>query len=144
MELDQEFEDFFQYLDKISNFSEKNIKNILKPLKYLYWKQQLAKYVKIALIVISICYAIYYIDTLNWYFCAICRIMLIKILPLWDWTYLGKSKCLISKTTQQRSSSYANDEFNMRDCRSCEYFGEIKKSYKAFFKSYLKSLFDYL
>jgi len=129
MELDHEFENFFQYLEKITNSSEKDIKKILKPLKYLFWKQQLAKYIKIALIAISICYAIFYIDTLNWYFCAIGRIVLIKILPLWDWTYLGKSKCLISKTIP-RSSTYAN-EFNTKDCRSCEYFGEII-SYKPY------------
>lgn len=123
MELDQEFENFFYYLEKITNSNEKDIKSILKPLKYHLLKQQLFKYLKTALVFVSICYAIYYMDTLNWYFCAIGRIVLIKILPLWDWTYLGRSKCLIDKYSGA-PSSYANGEFNTKDCRSCEYFGK--------------------
>lgn len=128
--MDVEFEEFFQYIEKnLSSSSEKEIKNVLKPLKYLMWKQQLKKFLKISLLFISICCAIYYIDTLNWYFCAVTRILMIKLLPLWNWKYLGRSRCLIEKAQSQSSSTAAyvdsNDVLNVKDCRACEHFGKV-------------------
>jgi hypothetical protein len=131
--MDQEFEEFFQYLEKMT--SEEEIKKILKPLKYLMWRQQLKKGIKIALILISICFAVYYVESLNWLFCGIGRLLMIKILPVWDWRYLGKAKCLIEKSQVQPSSSSssasyssdntARDELVSRDCRVCENFGRV-------------------
>ncbi|KAG5680538.1 hypothetical protein PVAND_010040 [Polypedilum vanderplanki] len=128
--MDKEFEEFFQYLEeKIStesNEGKMEMKKILKPLKYLLWKQQLKSYAKIILILLSICFAIIYIDSLNWLFCGVGRIFLIKFLPLWNWRYLGKSKCLIEKPqVQLHGNNNEVDELGSRDCRVCENFDQI-------------------
>jgi hypothetical protein len=124
--MEKEFDEFFEHLEKISNANERDIKNVLKPLKYLLWMEWLKKALKIALIFAAICFAIYYIDTLNWHFCAIGRIFMLKILPVWNWKYLAKSKCLISKVEKSSSTNSNNndiDKFNVKDCQVCEYFG---------------------
>jgi hypothetical protein len=134
--MDQEFEEFFQYLEeKISmttttGSSEGEIKNILKPLKYLMWKQQLKKGAKIALLFASICFTVYHVDSLNWLFCGVGRLLMIKILPLWNWRYLGKAKCLIEKAqvpAYDDDNKFNNDadELSSRDCRVCENFGRL-------------------
>lgn len=118
--MEQEFKEFFQYIEKDESLSQKDIKIILKPLKYLLLKELLIKYLKITLVIAAICYGVYYIDTLNWWFCAVGRVFLIKILPIWDWTYLGREKCLIPKSAVK--TSYEPNQFDTRDCRACEYF----------------------
>lgn len=122
--MEVEFEEFFKNLENLKNLSENEIKIILKPLKTFFWIEWLKKLFKIILLVISICFAIYYVDTLNWYFCAIGRILLIKILPLWDWRYLGNSKCLIAKSSSERVFKKSEYGFNEKDCRGCQNFGE--------------------
>lgn len=125
--MEVEFEEYFQFLEKLSNFKERDIENILKPLKFHLWILWLKKFMKIFIIFASICLAIYYVEILNWYFCAICRILMIKILPIWDWTTLGNAKCLIEKTSLPSSKDYNNNEsknFNAKDCWACERFGK--------------------
>lgn len=124
--MDQEFEEFFLLCQKVTNSNQSEVAKILKPLRIHLWKQLLWKSIKVLLIVTTICCAIYYVDTLNWYFCAIGRIVMIKILPLWNWTYLASAKCLISNPEMSQPKSQARSaSFNEKDCRSCEHFGEI-------------------
>jgi hypothetical protein len=133
--MEVEFEEFFQNLEKLKNLSEKEIENVLKPLKTFFWIEWLKKLSKVFLVIASICLAIYYVDTLNWYFCAIGRIFLIKILPLWDWRYLGNSKCLIAKSSAEKVFKESENGFNEKDCRACEHFGERN------FNKFIKSIF---
>lgn len=119
--MDQEFEEFFFKIQQSSTNEE--ITKLLKPLRIILWKQQLKSFVIKAFIFITICFSIYYIDILNWYFCAFGRILMIKILPIWDWTTLENSKCLISKEIVE-SFPLTSSSFNDKDCRTCQHFGE--------------------
>lgn len=122
--MEKEFEDFFLHCQKLTNYNQNEMKKILKPLRFHLCKLLLMKVFKIVLVVGSICCAIYYIDTLNWIFCAIGRIAMIKLLPLWNWTYLANEKCLISKTISLTNSNDEVRSLNEKDCRACEHFGE--------------------
>lgn len=124
--MDSEFNEFFQDLEKLSSLEDREIENILKPLKFYLLMAKVKKYLKILLIVVSICLAIYYVDILNWYFCAIGRILMIKILPFWNWRYLANAKCLIEKSFPDKKEYENNnhDDFNIKDCRACKFFGE--------------------
>lgn len=121
--MEVEFEEFFQYLEKLSNSKEEDIEKVLKPLKFHFWMLRFKKFLKIFLLVASICLALYFIDILNWYFCAIGRILMIKFLPLWNWKYLGSSKCLIEKKILP-SRQFKDNSFNAKNCILCEHFGE--------------------
>lgn len=127
--MEVEFEEFFQSLGNLKNLSEREIEDVLQPLKFHFWIEWLKKFAKVLVLVASICFAIYYVDTLNWYFCAIGRILLIKILPLWDWRYLANSKCLIAKSSSEKVFK-ESENFNVKDCRGCEHFGEFIKRFE--------------
>lgn len=89
-------------------------------------KQQLLKLLKIFLFIVSICCAVYYVDTLNWYFCAIGRILLIKMLPVWNWQHLSRSECLIpKKESASKPSGFSTETLNEVDCRACQHFGKM-------------------
>lgn len=127
--MEVEFEEFFKSLEKLS---EKEVENVLKPLRAYFWIEWLKKFSKLLILVASICFAVYYVDALNWYFCAIGRILLIKILPLWDWRYLANSKCLIAKSSSEKVFR-SESGFNEKDCRGCEHFGrKLIFDYKIF------------
>lgn len=123
--MEVEFYEFFNFIEKSSITKDEDIENVLKPLKFHFWMLRLKNYLKIFLLVATICLAIYYFDVVNWYFCAIGRILLIKILPLWNWKYLGNSKCLIEKEILQ-SKQYKENNFSIKNCWFCEYSGERK------------------
>lgn len=125
--MNEEFEDFFLHCQKVTNSNQKEIEKILRPLRIHLWKQQLKKCLKIVLIFVAICCGIYYVDTLNWYFCAFGRLAMIKLLPVWDWRYLENARCLIAKSEVQKSNSGSFSSFNEKDCRACEHFGKNLK-----------------
>ena len=122
--MEAEFEEFFRFIEKSSINKDEEIENVLKPLKFHFWMLRLKKFFKIFLVVATICLSIYYIDIVNWYFCAIGRILLIKILPLWNWKHLGNSKCLIEKEMLQSKQLLKENNFNIKKCWFCEHFGE--------------------
>lgn len=124
--MNQEFEHFFLHCELTLNCDQDQLKKILKPLRNHFLKQQLGRALKVFFLFAAICSAIYYIDTLNWHFCAIGRILMIKLLPIWDWTHLSKARCLIAKTSTPDSiSSDKSNGFSAKDCRVCENFGEL-------------------
>lgn len=128
--MEQEFEDFFLHCQKLTNSNHKEMMKILEPLRVHLWKQQLKKVLKMVLAVASICCAIYYVDTFNWYFCAVARIAMIKLLTIWNWTYLANAKCLVSKAEASSKNDDGFRSLSEKDCRACEHFG--KKTFTWF------------
>lgn len=131
LKMDKEFEDFFFHCQKITNSNKSEMEKLLKPLQQHLWKQQLKKFIKIVSIFAAICSAIYYVDVLNWYFCAVGRIIMIKLLPIWNWKHLENAKCLIPKA-EVKAKPFADSfrPFNVKDCRACEHFGNYSKVIK--------------
>lgn len=138
--MDKEFKDFFLYCHKITNSNQTEMKKILRPLKTYLWKQQLKKLAMLTFIFATICCSIYYVDRLNWYFCALGRTVMIQILPIWNWTYLANAKCLIAKATGPTKSNEVLRSLDAKDCRACEHFGKIVFKSSAF--HYLTNLFS--
>lgn len=112
-ELDREFRLFFDNF-KNRNVSTSDMKVICKCLgKNTPWKQ-----IKIELnfmILIVMTYILYNnCDAIAWFFSAIGKILLIQLLPYWDWTHLYNRNCLIENVKNIESSPYIFD-----DCTSC-------------------------
>jgi hypothetical protein len=121
--INDEFENFFLHCQKVTNSNQREMEVILRPLKFYLMKQQFVRYLRVVLIFAAICCGVYYVDTLNWYFCAIGRVAMIKILPIWDWRSLESAKCLVSRGQVQKSSSGSYSGISEKDCRTCEHFG---------------------
>lgn len=144
-----EFEEFFSYCKK-KEFSENEMKILVKPLKFYLWKMKTLKYMKIILILTTICSSVLFFETLNWYFCAIGRILMIKVriltkflnkfisfkdfqmIPLWDWKNLYNAKCLISNFAEDVKHKTNSQKLNNYNCKLCEDFG---KSVERFINS---------
>lgn len=122
-ELNREFEEFFVHCQKITS-SEQELRSILKPLRVQLQIQQFKKFCKILLVVGAICSAIYYIETLNWYFCAFGRIAMIKMLPFYDWRWLSEAKCLVARVQPAAENTGNPTDVILSDCRACENFGK--------------------
>lgn len=132
--MDREFDLFFRELKSIQKTCESDVgsENLLKPLKILILKQQLKSILLKTLIITTICFTIYYVDSFNWYFCSVGRILMIKILPFWDWTKLETSKCLIMKPQiDTNTSNKIASDFTWKDCRACQNFGESRTNFIA-------------
>lgn len=124
--INKEFDEFFELCKTVTK-DRKQLDEVLHPLKLALWRIQMIKYAKlIATLTICFC-AIYYCDTLNWYFCAIGRILMIKLLPLWNWRYLATAKCLIPRAQISETTPSGPSNFlSIKDCHACEFFGKLK------------------
>lgn len=93
----------------------------------LYWKliqQEYGRTAKILATLIAIWILIFVVPFLSWTFSAIGRILLIKLLPYYQWTDLYNKKCLISSSVEEggrRSPGFVNS----LDCSVCENLSEF-------------------
>ncbi|XP_055299919.1 uncharacterized protein LOC129567275 [Sitodiplosis mosellana] len=102
----------------------------------------LRRYIKCMIFVLiaiaTVCASIYYIPILNWNASAIGRLVLIKhVLPYYDWQHLYKSRCLVEKFGDGKTTSTEeyNDygELNRDDCAVCENLVSIDRVSDATF-----------
>ncbi|CAO1407124.1 unnamed protein product [Diamesa tonsa] len=138
--MNREFEEFFNYCEQ-QKFSENEMKILLKPLKFYLWKTKALKYMKIMFVLFTICASISYFDTLNWYFCAIGRLLMIKMLPLWDWRSMYNAKCLIPNFYDDVKYTTSSPKVINYNCKLCEDFERIDyirdTSYNYIYQQYL-------
>lgn len=121
--LNQEFEEFFLQFEITLSCNHQQMMKIIKPLKNHLLRRTLFKAFKVSLLLAAICFSIYFNDTLNWNFCAVGRIFLIKLLPIWNWIYLSSARCLIAKVSAPIRSLDIEDSI-LKDCRACENFSK--------------------
>lgn len=139
----KEFEQFFEYCDglKLTKSDKDKIFTPLKwKLRYEYWRQVMI--IGIGLLLgIS---AIYYIPFLNWNFTAVGRIILIKLLPIWNWKPLHNQKCLIDwgwlGTQTDIKTTIKSTKFYEIDCSTCVNYGNniVFQFLNIFFDSHIK------
>lgn len=70
------------------------------------------------LVLMGVIYCVTFFDSINWHLSAIGRIMLIQILPIYDWMYMKNQFCLI----ESRSNVVTENFFN---CELCENINKI-------------------
>lgn len=114
--MNQEFEQFY---GSIRNFSENDKCEINKKLRYKFYK----KYLIILILCATICFSIYEIQWANWHFCAISRLLMVKICSIWDlWPNMYNEKCLFKKDISYESQFYFEE--NYAKCIACENYGK--------------------
>lgn len=95
----------------------------------------LKKWFKILLLIAFVVSQIYVIPFLNWNASAIGRIVMIKMLKVWDWRYFYNLDCLIERkldTSDHMENSIASIE---DDCSFCETIGNFFKQNQNFLQS---------
>lgn len=112
---------------KQMNFTQEEIEKLYEPLNYAIEKAKILKKLRKILIFLSIVltlYALSYFEFFAWNYSAIGRIILIKILPLWNWKNLKNERCLIyndyfytPNTGTANENIYSN---YLTDCTFCE------------------------
>ncbi|XP_017027329.1 uncharacterized protein [Drosophila kikkawai] len=120
--MEEELKKFFEDCQK-QNLSGQDMLAICQPL---IWRIRLARvkqwgYILLPLVALYILWS--YCDTFAWFLSAVGRMMLIQVLPLWDWTPYYNAKCLISRGDQRMQeplSPLGRRETLPENCVLCE------------------------
>lgn len=134
-DLNRDFEFLF------NNAADDNIKKCLvaeitKEVRLFALKKSL----KILLLIAFVITQIYMIPFLNWNATAIGRIVMIKMLKIWDWRYLYNVDCLIERKVTTFEDSQTPIDHIEDDCSFCENIGKNVFSVERFCQ--LSSIID--
>lgn len=119
-QLNRDFDAFYDFC-KENNLTDDDIKQLCQPLLTTIWKTKLVKQLKIgllAVLLILILYSICNTETIAWHLSAIGRILMIKLLPFYDWSQLRNEICIIKRINTEITNSVNN-------CVLCEAIDEI-------------------
>ncbi|XP_046385673.1 uncharacterized protein LOC124155688 [Ischnura elegans] len=136
--LDQELMSFYQYCQQ-AGFSESEMDKICAPLVETIRKTYLKKVLKVTCIIFMFLASIYAatkVGSVNMHLTALSRIILIKILPFWDWTPMFYRTCLVS------NPFYGEYALTEEDCVSCETLETVDRlgdvNYEQLLEGYLQ------
>ncbi|XP_055918326.1 uncharacterized protein LOC129950409 [Eupeodes corollae] len=130
-EIEKDFENFLKFC-KQKNLTTKDLQQIYQPLLST-WRWRFWKRIGIVLFVASVIWWLCCnVEVLNWSLSAVGRLILIELLPFWNWTPLYKAKCLVDKNIAEKvetaSSSaslglgkYETDKMNCFLCEKLEF-----------------------
>lgn len=127
--LNNEFEDFLKFC-KGNSISEKDINRICSSLNYQLELRQWKKVGLLAGLSFLCIWLCLNVGFLEWSISAVGRILMIKLLPVYDWTNLYNANCLVSYQTEDlqqvgASSNEDSEEINKRNCALCENLGKL-------------------
>lgn len=138
--INSEVRSFYEYC-KEAGISDEDMDIICRPLTSAVRKASIKRWTRTILcvvMVLAIGYTVSQTDSFQWHAAALARMMLIRLLPIWDWTPLYYNKCLIERS---QPHNLDNDLISPTDCISCESIRKLQKLYvgidaKTFLSSY--------
>ncbi|KAH8407550.1 hypothetical protein KR222_005276 [Zaprionus bogoriensis] len=123
--LERELEEFFEDCRK-QQFTEAQMRTICRPLIWEFIWQRLRRWTQWVLLPVLVVYLLWnYCDTCAWTASAIGRLLLIQLLPYWDWTPLYNNRCLIPRTPpaaeqREQPAPLGRHETLWENCALCE------------------------
>ncbi|GAB0093014.1 uncharacterized protein DMENIID0001_080660 [Sergentomyia squamirostris] len=140
--IEEEFRKFFLKLE-LENLPPNVKRKIYKPLlNHLRWKV-VKKYILI-IGSLTILWTFCQISVIQWNLSAVVRIFMIKMLPLWNWTTMYGTKCLIEYRGSDLApnANEAKADLNSGvDCSVCENLDSITRTWKTDY-SYLEDFIE--
>lgn len=137
--INSEVRSFYEYC-KEAGISDEEMDLICRPLTNAVRKATIKRWTRVFLMlimVIAIVYTVSQTDTFQWHASAVARIVLIKLLPIWDWTPLYYNKCMIERSQPQNMDG----GMSTADCIACEAIKNIARlsdtSYNEVFNHHL-------
>lgn len=112
-----------QFLNSTKELSSFEVELIYFPIYWSLLKWKFGKLFKLSLAIISVICFFVYISPFNWSVSAIGRLVLIKILPVWNWIPLYNRRCLIEGFSKSSKSESSNYKSGLIDCSVCENIG---------------------
>ncbi|GBP54357.1 hypothetical protein EVAR_50769_1 [Eumeta japonica] len=138
--INSEVRSFYEYC-KEAGMTDEEMDIICRPLTSAVRKASVKRWTRIFLLfimILAIGYTVSQTETFQWHASAVARILLIKLLPVWDWTPLYYNKCLIDRGQTQNMDS---EIVSQADCISCEAVKHITRisstSYNEVFNQHL-------
>ncbi|KPJ13035.1 hypothetical protein RR48_05423 [Papilio machaon] len=117
--INSEVRSFYEYC-KEAGMSDEDMDIICRPLTSAVRKASIKRWTRTFLFVVmvlAIGYTVSQTDSFQWHAAALARMLLIRLLPIWDWTPLYYNKCLIQRS---QPHNLDNDLISPADCISCE------------------------
>jgi hypothetical protein len=117
--INSEVRSFYEYC-KEAGMSDEEMDIICRPLTNAVRKASIKRWTRVfmfIIMVLAIGYTVSQTDTFQWHASAAARIVLIKLLPIWDWTPLYYNKCLIERSQPQNLD---NNLVSPAECVACE------------------------
>ncbi|XP_023179393.2 uncharacterized protein LOC111605208 [Drosophila hydei] len=111
-------------------FSESEMRSICQPILWHWRLLQLRKWMQWLLLPGVLIYLLWsYCDTCAWTLSALGRLLLIELLPYWNWTPYYNAKCLIERAAEQSTDwqpkALGKHETLWENCELCEQLGSI-------------------
>ncbi|XP_053617575.1 uncharacterized protein LOC128679397 [Plodia interpunctella] len=140
--INSEVRSFYEYC-KEAGMSDEEMDIICRPLTNAVRKasiKRLTRGVLLIIMILAIGFTVSQTETFQWHATALARIVLIKILPVWDWTQLSgvQGKCLMDNTQPQNLES---NVVSPDDCIACEAIKSVARisdaSYTEVFNHHL-------
>lgn len=138
--INSEVRSFYEYC-KEAGMSDEEMDLICRPLTNSVRKATIKRWTRVALVLImgiAIGYTVSQTDTFKWHASALARIVLIKLLPVWDWTPLYHNKCMIARPAEPPNVEAGA---STTDCIACEAVKNIARlsdtSYNEVFNHHL-------
>uniref|UniRef100_A0A182WVB8 Uncharacterized protein n=1 Tax=Anopheles quadriannulatus TaxID=34691 RepID=A0A182WVB8_ANOQN len=93
---------FLELLEAIgkAKASDRVLYDAFAPVRKRIWRKKCIRWLSGAVCLAAIGLAVYYIPWVNWQVTAVGRLIMIELLPYWDWTPLYRGKCLIAKAKE--------------------------------------------
>ncbi|XP_026740701.1 uncharacterized protein LOC113503089 [Trichoplusia ni] len=137
--INSEVRSFYEYC-KEAGMSDEEMDLICRPLTNAVRKSTIKRWTRVVLVLImgmAIGYTVSQTDTFKWHASAVARIVLIKLLPVWDWTPLYHNKCMIARPEPPN----VDGGVSTTDCIACEAVKSIARlsdtSYNEVFNHHL-------
>lgn len=118
--INSEVRSFYEYC-KEAGISDEEMDIICRPLTNAVRKASFKWWTRVFLflvMVIAISFTVSQTDTFQWHASAVTRTLLIKLLPVWDWTPLYNNRCLVEKS--RPPAAVDGNVVSAADCIACE------------------------
>ncbi|XP_055858625.1 uncharacterized protein LOC129921029 [Episyrphus balteatus] len=146
-EIEKDFENFLNFCER-KNLTRKDMQQVCEPL-FSSWRWRFWKRVGIVLVALStIWWLCINVEVLNWSLSAIGKLILIELLPYWNWKPLYSAKCLVDKNVPEKVESiaatlslgkYETDKINCVLCEKLEFLPSLTNvTYSMIEQKYLE------
>uniref|UniRef100_A0A8W7N6D2 Uncharacterized protein n=1 Tax=Anopheles atroparvus TaxID=41427 RepID=A0A8W7N6D2_ANOAO len=97
--LEASLQELLKAIEK-AKLQEQELYKLFAPVRWRLWRKIVLRWFTGIVIVLVVCMGIYYVPTVNWHVTAVGRLVMIELLPYWNWTPLYRAKCLIAKSSE--------------------------------------------
>uniref|UniRef100_A0A182MRB3 Uncharacterized protein n=1 Tax=Anopheles culicifacies TaxID=139723 RepID=A0A182MRB3_9DIPT len=121
-DLSASFQELLDAIQKVRP-SDRALYDAFAPVRKRIWRRWCLRKLSAVVCLMAICLVVCYVPSVNWHVTAIGRLLMIEMLPYWDWTPLYRGKCLIAKARETTAGKQFEPTVSFPDdCVVCRNF----------------------